>query len=102
MYRMIAGLLIVAAGIAGYFVARSFVRRRLRFVDAIYSPLAPWIAGTLAALSMWPVALLPLVSGTTAVVFGLADDLTALAVFGIAGAAGLILDAVTNESPEPA
>jgi len=71
MYRLIAGLLIVAAGIAGYFVARSFVRRRLRFVDAIYSPLAPWIAGTLAALSMWPVALLPLVSGTTAVVFGL-------------------------------
>jgi cytochrome c biogenesis protein CcdA len=65
MYRMIAGLLIVAAGIAGYFVARNFVRRRLRFVDAIYSPLAPWIAGMLAALSMWPVALLPLVSGTT-------------------------------------
>ncbi|HSE66409.1 MAG TPA: hypothetical protein VLB12_05465 [Gemmatimonadales bacterium] len=71
MFRMIAGLLILAAGVAGYFLARNFVRRRLRFVDAIYSPAAPWVAGMLAALSMWPVALLPLVSGTTAVVFGL-------------------------------
>ena len=38
----------------------------------------------------------------TAVVFGLADDMTALAVFGSAGAAGLTLDAITTESPEPA
>ena len=41
MYRLIAGLLIVTAGFAGFFLARSFVRRRLRFVDAIYSPAAP-------------------------------------------------------------
>ena len=75
MYRLIAGLLIVTAGFAGFFLARSFVRRRLRFVDAIYSPAAPWIAGLLSALSMWPVALLPLVSGTTAVIFGLGAGL---------------------------
>jgi hypothetical protein len=38
----------------------------------------------------------------TALVFGLADDLTALAVFGIAGIAGLLVTALTSASPEPA
>ena len=34
----------VAAGIAGFSIARNFVQTRLRFVDAIRSPAAPWLA----------------------------------------------------------
>lgn len=68
---MIPLLITVAAGIAGYFLARNFVRNRLRFVDAVYSPFAPLLAGAAAAIIMWPVALLPLVHATTAVVFGI-------------------------------
>jgi hypothetical protein len=66
---------IVAAGLTGFFIARDFVRRRLRFVDAIYSPLAPWVAGGLAALIAWPIALLPVISGTATAVFGLGAGL---------------------------
>jgi hypothetical protein len=34
---MLQLLLTVSAGLAGYFLARNFVRNRLRFVDAIQS-----------------------------------------------------------------
>ncbi|HEY8256029.1 MAG TPA: hypothetical protein VIG08_00065 [Gemmatimonadales bacterium] len=67
---MIPLVVTVAAGIAGYLLARSFVRSRLRFVDAVYSPFAPIIAGVAAAIIAWPLALLPLLHATTAVVFG--------------------------------
>ncbi len=64
-------LLILAAGIGGYLLARRFVRRRLRFVDAAQSRFAPLVAGLLAALLAWPLALLPAVTGWTALVFGM-------------------------------
>jgi len=68
--------LITAAAVAGGFVlARNFVRRRLRFVDGIRSPAAPWIAGIGAALVAWPVALLPLITTLTTTLFGVAAGL---------------------------
>ena len=51
------------------------VIRRLRFVDAIRSPLAPLIAGVAAALAAWPVAILPVITAGTAVVFGIGTGL---------------------------
>lgn len=72
---MLELLMIVAAGLAGYFLARNFVRRRLRFVDAVHSPFAPIAAGTVATLAAWPAVLLPLVTFTTAVVFGIGTGL---------------------------
>jgi len=64
-------LITIAAGLAGFILARSFVRRRLRFVDAVHSPVAPLVSGVLATLVAWPAVLLPLVTLTTAVVFGI-------------------------------
>jgi hypothetical protein len=61
MYAMLALILSLAAGYCGYRLARDFVRRRLRFVDAVRSPWAPWIAGAGAALVASPLTLLPLV-----------------------------------------
>ena len=58
---MLQILLAVAAGVTGYLMARSFVRNRLRFVDAIHSGWAPLVAGALAFTFAWPLALLPLV-----------------------------------------
>ncbi|MDX2193292.1 MAG: hypothetical protein NW201_08050 [Gemmatimonadales bacterium] len=79
MFGTIAALgafaLTVAAGLAGFNLSRTFVRTRLRFVDAIRSPLAPWIAGLGAFLVAWPVAALPLVSVGTAITFGIACGL---------------------------
>lgn len=68
---MIPLLITLVAGVAGYFLARNFVRNRLRFVDAIYSPFAPLLAGAVAAIIAWPLALLPLLHAATAVVFGI-------------------------------
>lgn len=71
----------VAAGIFGFTIARNFVQRRLRFVDGIYSPAAPWLAGLAAAVIAWPIAILPLVTTITTTVFGVGAGLgTASAV----------------------
>jgi cytochrome c oxidase assembly factor CtaG len=69
---MIIELLIAAAALGGgYGWTKSFVRRRLRFVDAVHTRPAPWIAGGVAALVATPVTLLPLITGVTAVALGL-------------------------------
>lgn len=72
---MLQLLITLAAGAIGFIIARNFVRRRLRFVDAVHSPLAPLVAGITAALLAWPAVLLPLVTLTTAVVFGIGTGL---------------------------
>ena len=43
-------LIFAASALGSYFFARSFVQRRLRFVDAMRSPFAPLIAGFAAFL----------------------------------------------------
>jgi hypothetical protein len=68
---MLQLLITLAAGALGFAFARTFVRRRLRFVDAVHSPLAPLIAGFAAAAVTWPAAILPFVTLTTAIVFGI-------------------------------
>lgn len=62
----------IAVGVAGYLITRDFVRRRLRFVDAVRSPFAPIIAGVGAFLLVWPLSWLPIISALPAVVFGFA------------------------------
>ena len=72
---MLPLLITLAAGAIGFIIARNFVRRRLRFVDAIHSPFAPFVAGAAAALVASPVVLLPVMTVTTAVVFGVGTGL---------------------------
>jgi len=68
---MIIGLLIGAAALGGGFVlTRGFVRRRLRYVDAIQKPAAPWIAGVVATVIALPVTALPVITLGTAIAFG--------------------------------
>ena len=68
---MLIGLAVTAAALVGGFViARDFVRRRLRYVDAIQRPSAPLIAGVAAAAVALPIALLPVVTIGTAVALG--------------------------------
>lgn len=71
MLGFIYGAATVAAGIVGFLLARGFVRRRLKFVDGVYSPAAPWIAGLVAALIAWPVAILPFITTFTTTIFGI-------------------------------
>jgi hypothetical protein len=65
--------MMIIAGVAmvGFIIAKTFVRRRLRFVDAVYAPLAPLTVGVLAAGLAWPFALLPIITGPMAVIFGI-------------------------------
>jgi hypothetical protein len=72
---MIQLLIALAAAGVGYLLARNFVRRRLRFVDAVQSPFTPIMAGVLAALVFWPLSLLPFVSLSTAILFGIGTAL---------------------------
>ncbi|MBA3659313.1 MAG: hypothetical protein H0W67_06925 [Gemmatimonadales bacterium] len=71
-------LIAVTAGLAGFTFTRGFVRRRLRFVDAVQSRLAPLLAGLLAAALVWPLAALPLVTVAAAVAFGVGTGMGTL------------------------
>ena len=71
MSPLLALLIAAAAGFGGYLIAKRFVSHRLRFVDAVQAPWAPWLAGAVAAVLASPLALLPLIGSTTALVFGL-------------------------------
>lgn len=61
-----------AVGIAGYVGARGYVKRRLRFVEAVQSPLAPIAAGAAAFLVTSPIAILPFIGLGIPAVFGFA------------------------------
>ena len=61
----------LVAGVAGYLLARRFVSRRLRFVDAVQSRFAPLMAAVSGALAILPWTAFPLVTLTTAMVFGI-------------------------------
>jgi len=60
----------IAALAGGFFGARRFVRRRLRYVDALHRPAIPLVAGAAAALIALPVAALPIITVGTALAFG--------------------------------
>jgi len=64
-------MIVAAVAMVGFVIAKTFVRRRLRFVDAIYSPLAPLTVGVLMAVLAWPLAILPIITGTMTVIFGI-------------------------------
>lgn len=74
--NLVSLLITAAAGLFMFGLAREFVRNKLRFVDAVRSPLAPWMAGFAVLLVASPIAmLLPLVTGFTAGIAGLAAGL---------------------------
>jgi hypothetical protein len=75
MVGWLSMLITVVAVVGGFVLAKNFVRRRLRFVDAVYSPAAPWIAGLGAALIAWPAAALPIVTTITTTLFGVGAGL---------------------------
>ena len=61
-----------AASIFGYVKSRQFVRKKLRFVDAVQKPFVPFLAGGVALLIALPIAgLLPWVGTVSAIVFGM-------------------------------
>ena len=68
---MIGLLLGVTALVGGFVVSRRFVRRRLRFVDAVQNPVAPLIAGVVATAIALPVTILPVATVLTAIAFGI-------------------------------
>lgn len=77
MIEMMVGLvgLTAAAGAAGfgYIRSKSFVARRLRYVDAVQSRAAPIVAGVAATAVAAPVVwVLPIVGAGTALAFGIA------------------------------
>ena len=80
MYALIALALALGASWWGYGTARRFVRERLRYVESAHTPGAAVLAGVGAAIVLAPLAwLLPLVSGGTAIAFGLGVGLGARA-----------------------
>lgn len=72
MFPFISMAIAVAVAVVGYLQAKSYVRTRLRFVDAVQHFAAPLIAAVAAMLVATPVVwLLPLIGKGTAILFGL-------------------------------
>jgi hypothetical protein len=74
MLVIILGFLVTLAIVTvTYAQTRSFVTRRLRYVDAVQNSLAPFAAGIAAAVLAMPlVAIIPLLGVGTALSFGFA------------------------------
>lgn len=68
-------LIVLAAALIGFTFTRGFVRRRLRFVDAVQKRFAPLVVGILAGSLVWPLAALPFVTSAAAIAFGIGTAL---------------------------
>jgi hypothetical protein len=72
MILLLSFLASTVIAIVGFAQARAFVTRRLRYVDAVHSRLAPIVAGVGAALLALPlVAIIPFLGLGTALSFGI-------------------------------
>jgi hypothetical protein len=73
MWFLLSFVASAVVAVFAYAQARNFVTRRLRYVDAVQSALAPFVAGACAAVIALPIfAFLPLVGVGTALTLGLA------------------------------
>ena len=71
MFSLIGIGISLAISVIAYVQTRDFVRRRLRYVDKVQTPIAPWIAGLAVALVGLPIAaFLPFVGIGTAIILG--------------------------------
>ena len=75
VFNWVSAIITIAAGLTGFILTRRFIARRMRFVDAIYSPAAPFIIAAVAMLLAWPVSILPLVTATASALFGIGAGL---------------------------
>jgi hypothetical protein len=75
VFDWVSTIITVAAGLGGFILTRRFVARRLRFVDSIYNPAAPFVIAALAMFVAWPVSALPLVTATASALFGIGAGL---------------------------
>ena len=73
MWFLLSFAVSTVLAILAYAQARNFVTRRLRYVDAVQSALAPFVAGAAVALVCLPIfAFIPFVGLGTALTLGLA------------------------------
>jgi hypothetical protein len=73
MFELIGLVVAVGAAGVGYIRSRSFVAQRLRYVDAVQTPVAPIVAGAAAAIIAAPVVwVVPVIGTGTALLFGVA------------------------------
>lgn len=71
LFTVVGFVVTAGAALFVFGVAREYVRNRLRFVDAVKHPIAPWLTWFGVTLVLLPVvALLPLVGVGTAVLVG--------------------------------
>ncbi len=75
MFEIISLGIAIAGAVVAFGFARGFVRRRLRFVDAAKSPIAPLVAGGVAMAIALPLTILPLITGLTAALVGIGTGL---------------------------
>ncbi len=75
IFSWVSAAITLAAGLVGFLATRRFVARRLRFVDAIYNPAAPFFIAALGMLLTWPISALPLVTATASALFGIGAGL---------------------------
>ena len=64
-------LITAVASIGGYIAVKRFVNHRLRYVDAVKRPYIPALAGAFAFGAALPLAVLPIFTGVSAVLFGI-------------------------------
>jgi hypothetical protein len=55
LFTLIGLVVTVGATLVAFGLAREYVRNRLRFVDGVRHPIAPWVAALIATVILTPV-----------------------------------------------
>jgi hypothetical protein len=58
LFTLIGLLVTVTATLLAFGIAREYVRNRLRFVDGVRHPIAPWIVALFATVVLTPIVAL--------------------------------------------
>jgi hypothetical protein len=58
LFTLVGLVVTAAATLAAFGMAREYVRNRLRFVDGVRNPIAPWVAALIATVILTPVVAL--------------------------------------------
>ena len=76
LFSLIGFAVTMVAAVFAFGIAREFVRNRLRFVDSVRNPIAPWLVFLATFIVLVPVvAILPLVHLGSALLVGGATGL---------------------------
>ena len=89
LFTLVGFVVTVGAAILSFGLAREYVRNRLRFVDGVRHPIAPWVVAILATVILAPAVALIHIVPIIGSLFGFGTALIVGGATGLGTASGV-------------